>query len=119
MLHADKWGAGGSIFTALCCLGVAPLLSALSAVGLGFLIHDWILIPLLTLFLGITIRGLHGDRSRHGHEGPERLGWAGGVMTLGGLWGAGVIVGLGLALLVGATAWNGLLIHRRAEGPVS
>lgn len=55
MTHADKWGPIGSIFAALCCLGFAPALAALSAVGLGFLINDLVLIPLLVLFLGATI----------------------------------------------------------------
>lgn len=117
MLHADKWGPIGSVVSALCCLGVAPALSALAAVGLGFLIHDWILIPLLTLFLGVTVRALHRDRPRHGHEGPERLGWVGSALTLVGLWVSGLIVGGGLAFLIGATAWNGWIIHQnRARG---
>ena len=54
-MHADKWGPIGSIFAALCCLGFAPALAALSAVGLGFLINDLVLIPFLVLFLGATI----------------------------------------------------------------
>ena len=70
-MHADKWGPIGSIFAALCCLGFAPALAALSAVGLGFLINDLVLIPLLVLFLGTTIWGLHRDRARHKTPGDS------------------------------------------------
>lgn len=45
--HLDKVGIGGSLFAALCCLGFPALLSILSAVGLGFFIHDAILRGLL------------------------------------------------------------------------
>lgn len=71
--HGDKWGPLGSIFAALCCLGAAPVLAAVSALGLGFLIKDIILVPLLLFFLGVTIWALRRDRNRHGRSGPEWL----------------------------------------------
>jgi mercuric ion transport protein len=37
--HTDRVGVVGSMFTALCCLGVPALLSILSAIGLGFLME--------------------------------------------------------------------------------
>lgn len=114
-MHADKWGALGSIFAALCCLGVAPVLGALSATGLGFLIHDAILIPLLAAFLAATIWGLRGDRPRHGRRGPETLAWTGSFLTLGGLWVSGTVVALGLTLLIGGSAWNWTAIRRRTS----
>lgn len=116
MIHADKWGPAGSVFTALCCLGVAPVLAALTAIGLGFLIHDLILIPLLALFLGVTVWALARDRDQHGAAGPLRLAWAGGILTLGGLWLSGAVVGLGLLLLVAASGWNWALVGRRRAG---
>jgi len=48
--HLDKVGVGGSLFAALCCLGFPALVSILSAIGLGFLINDHILRPLLIVF---------------------------------------------------------------------
>lgn len=64
--YADKIGLGGSIFTALCCLGFPALLSILSAIGLGFLINDAILLPLLSIFLVITLWGLFSGIRYHG-----------------------------------------------------
>ncbi len=110
-MHADKWGPFGSILAALCCLGAAPLLAALSAVGLGFLINDLILIPLLTFFLGAALWGLHRDRRRHERAGPMSAAWGGAGLTLGGLWISPVVVGGGLVLLTGSSLWNFLLIR--------
>ncbi|MDE2150567.1 MAG: MerC domain-containing protein, partial [Gammaproteobacteria bacterium] len=45
----------GAVFAAACCLGLPVLLSALSAAGLGFLIHDAILIPLLIVFVTLNL----------------------------------------------------------------
>lgn len=119
MIHADKWGPLGSAFAALCCLGWAPALAALSAAGLGFLIHDAILIPLLAMFLGITIWSLSRDHARHGRPGPERTAWGAALLVAGGLWAGGVIVAIGLAALVAATIWNAALVRRlRAPEPV-
>lgn len=111
-MHADKWGPLGSAFAALCCLGVAPVLGALSAVGLGFLIHDLILIPMLALFLGVTIWVLGRDRRRHERAGPERMAWVAALLAVGGLWLSGLVVGLGLALLMAASGWNWVLVRR-------
>ncbi|MFB6275744.1 MAG: MerC domain-containing protein [Halothece sp.] len=59
-------GIGGSIFSALCCLGFPALLSLLSAIGLGFLINDAVLLPLLGIFLVIALWGLYSGMRRHG-----------------------------------------------------
>src|SRR6266446_311224 len=64
--HTDKVGVAGSIFAALCCLGFPALLSILSAIGLGFLINDAFLLPLLIIFLLVTLVGLAlGMREHH------------------------------------------------------
>ena len=64
--HTDKVGVVGSVFSALCCLGFPALLSILSAIGLGFLINDAVLLPLLTVFLFVTLIGLGlGMREHH------------------------------------------------------
>lgn len=104
--HASAWGPVGSLFAALCCLGVAPVLAALGAVGLGFVVNDLILVPLLVLFLGVTLWALQRDRPRHGHAGPVRLAAAGALATVGGLWVSALVVGAGLVLLMSGSVWN-------------
>jgi len=110
-MHADKWGPIGSIFAALCCLGAAPVLAALSAVGLGFIISDRVLIPLLVFFLGATIFALRGDKRRHGKPGAMALAWAAAFFVVGGLWLSPAVVALGLAMLVAASVWNLVLVR--------
>jgi mercuric ion transport protein len=63
-------GSLGSIFAALCCLGVPALLAALSAAGVGFLINDAILFPLLFVSLGITIFGSYLTFRQHRNRLP-------------------------------------------------
>lgn len=119
MMSADRWGPVGATFAALCCLGWAPALAALSAVGLGFLIHDAILIPLLVVFLGLTIRSLSKDRARHGRPGPERLAWLAALAVAGGVWVGAPVVAIGLIVLVASTVWNGVLTRRLRGRPVT
>jgi len=64
--HTDKVGVAGSIFAALCCLGFPALLSILGAIGLGFLINDAILLPLLVVFLVVTLGGVYLGVRHHG-----------------------------------------------------
>ena len=107
--NLDKIGIGGSVFAALCCLGFPALLSILSAIGLGFIVNDAILIPLLLLFLAVTLLGLYLG-TRHHHE-P----WAlilGGLSTLAiavvflGLVPSRVVAYVGMSGLVVASILN-------------
>jgi mercuric ion transport protein len=64
--HTDKVGVVGSVFAALCCLGFPALLSLLTAIGFGFWINDALLLPLLIIFLLVTLVGLvFGMREHH------------------------------------------------------
>src|SRR6266849_4712924 len=64
--HLDKIGIGGSLFAALCCLGFPALMSILAAIGVGFLINDAVLLPLLIIFLLVTLVGLYLGVRHHG-----------------------------------------------------
>lgn len=46
----------GSAITAACCLGLPVVISAVTAIGLGFLIHDAILVPMFMGFVGFRHR---------------------------------------------------------------
>ncbi|TAM79745.1 MAG: MerC domain-containing protein [Acidobacteria bacterium] len=56
--HLDKVGIVGSFVAAACCLGLPAIVSIIAAVGLGFLIKDAILLPLMIVFLAVTLIGL-------------------------------------------------------------
>ena len=61
----DKVGILGAAFAALCCLGVSAVLSVVSAIGLGFLANDAILLPLMIGSLLVTGWGLVSGYRRH------------------------------------------------------
>lgn len=100
------FGSFGSLFVGACCLGVAPLIGALSAVGLGFLIRDAVLIPLLVIMLGFTLWALWSSRQIHHLEGPMYLGLAGALLAFAGLWIYVPLSWAGFIGLVGASIWD-------------
>lgn len=59
-------GMFGTAFAALCCIGAPILLGVLGAVGVGFLVNDIFLLPLLALSLFLSVRGfLAAYRRKH------------------------------------------------------
>lgn len=104
-------------FAALCCLGLAPLLGALSALGLGFLVSDAILIPLLAVSMLWTIWALAGDAKRHHDRRPLWLAVISLLLAIGGLWVSAMLVGAGLACLVVAAIWNARLVRAVRDDP--
>jgi mercuric ion transport protein len=77
--HLDKIGTLGSIFAALCCLGAPALVAVLSALGLGFLINDAYLAPLLIVSLAVAIAGLALGIRHHHRRLPLVIGSVAGV----------------------------------------
>ena len=78
----DKLGFLGTLFTSLCCLGVSVAIAPLSAIGLGFLVNDLILLPLVLLFLLITLWGLYAGWKQHDDQRPLLLGNFAGVLLI-------------------------------------
>lgn len=67
----DKVGVAGSLVALACCLGLSGIVAFFSAIGVGFLINDAYLIPLLIAFLAIGSVGLF--RSFRSHGKPQAL----------------------------------------------
>lgn len=114
----QKVGLIGAAIAAACCLGLTVVISALTAIGLGFLIHDAILIPLFIVFIGINLWMLHRsvknqEISKSGAWSPFTLASIGAVMSVLGLFlsVAGValstvLVYAGLALFFAGNVWD-------------
>lgn len=79
--HIDKFGLVGSLFSVLCCIGAPAIISLVFAIGLGFLINDAILIPLLAIFLVITLVGLFFGMRRQGNPWAFILGIVSAIIT--------------------------------------
>jgi mercuric ion transport protein len=112
---APAAGAVGSILAALCCAGVPAVVGAFTAAGLGFLITDVVLLPLLGAMLGLALWGLARGRSIHGSRGPLTLGAVGAIALTVGVFTSRWLLGLGAVLLVLAPLWN-IAVRRRWAG---
>lgn len=104
--HIDKVGFLGSLFAALCCIGTPAILAFLVAVGAGFLINDYILLPLLVVSLIITIWGLTISYKTHRKSYCIILGIISAILIFSGIWISRFMVYLGLLGLVFSTVWN-------------
>ena len=93
----------GTVITAACCLGLPIVLSALTAIGLGFLIHDAILIPLFISFIGFNLWMLYRSVNKQAACATEimppfKLAAVGGTISILGLLLS--VAGIGLATLL-------------------
>ena len=104
----------GATVAALCCAGVPAVLGALSAAGLGFLVNDLILFPLVLVSLGVALWGLGRGAVRHGLRGVLVLGWIGAALLVVGIF-LYPLVYAGMAALLGAAAWNTVALRRAAS----
>jgi mercuric ion transport protein len=110
-------GPVGSVLAGACCLGFAPLLAGLSAIGAGFVVNDAILIPLFVTFLAYSIWVLWASRKVHGRAGPFYLGASGAVVAFAALWFLPALSYAALATLIAASVWN-IIVQRQSRSVV-
>ena len=63
--HIDKIGIVGVVFSSLCCWGFPAVISLFSALGISFLIGDALFLPLVSIFLAISITGTFLSYLKH------------------------------------------------------
>ncbi len=106
-------GLLGAGIAAACCLGVPAVLTAVGAVGLGFLVNDAYLFTLFVGFVAISLWFLFRTARRHASLAPFWVGLAGGAAGVMGLW--LLVTGLypmpvsvygGLGVLVAGSVWD-------------
>jgi hypothetical protein len=97
---------------------VPAVLGAFSAAGLGFLINDLILFPLLAISLGLALWGLGSGVARHGLRGVLVPGWIGAALMLAGIFSLPALIYAGAAAMVAASIWNTLAIRQAKQGIV-
>jgi len=108
-------GSFGSLVAGACCLGLPPLIAMLTGIGMGFILHDAILIPLLILMLSFTVWSLNSSKNQHGQTGPFSTGVVSSILAFAGLWVFAPISWLGFAGLIGASIWDIVVIRKRGE----
>lgn len=116
--HLDKFGIAGAVFAALCCLGIPALVSIVGSVGLGFLINDAILLPLLVVFLIVTLGGLLLGLRHHHHWSAVVVGGisaAALVLAMSGAFSRSVIWAGIVGLVVSSVLNVWLRIHQHGQ----
>jgi mercuric ion transport protein len=108
---ADWTGPIGSVFAALCCLGVPWLIAAVSAVGLSFLRTDALLWPLMIASVLVALWGMWIGRRTHHSPLPLVAGLLSGAALIAGVifvhgFPAKELIYLGSAGIIGASLWN-------------
>lgn len=99
-------GSLGSIFASLCCIGTPAILAFLTGIGVGFLINDKILIPLLVVFLGISVWGVYKSSKSHGRKGSLILAIISAIVVFASIWFSKPLVYIGLVGLIAASVWD-------------
>ncbi len=117
--RASAAGIVGSAVALLCCAGVAPVIGVLSALGLGFLLRDAILIPLLILGLAATVWGLWQGRRCHGRGRPLVVGLIGSFLTAAGVLAWVPLAFVGFVGVIGAAIWNLAAVRACVARPAS
>ena len=119
----EKLSQFGGLFSAAittaCCLGIPVVLSAVAAVGLGFLINDAYLLPMFVGFTGLNLWSLYRSARKHAALSEEAMlaFWTGSIGALVSTIGLGftitgilpvavILVYTGLTLFVVANIWD-------------
>lgn len=107
----------GAAFAAACCLGFTAAISALTAIGAGFLVNDAVLIPLYVALLALSVWLLYRSAKSHARLGPFWLGLAGAVVAFAGLWISSIVVYVGLLAIVAGNLGDFVKARRQAHHP--
>jgi hypothetical protein len=102
-------GLVGSLFSTLCCIGIAPLIALVTTIGLGFMLTLSILLPLLVAFLILGCLGMVVSYRRHGVAYPALLHCAAGIflaILISIQFHTGPWIWIAMGSLTVATLWN-------------
>lgn len=97
------------------CLGA--YFAVLSALGLGFLVNERVLAPLIGVFLVLGLGTVAWSTRSHRHPGPLIITTIGSLAVVLGrlVWNVPAVLYGGVALLIGAALWNLWLKRPRRE----
>jgi len=120
---ADSAGVLGAAFAALCCAGTPLIVSAVAAVGLGFLRSDAVLWPLMFASLLVALWGFWTGWRLHGSAGPLVVAVVGAAALVAGIvfihgFPAKQVIRAGAVALIAAMLWNASARRRRSTIPL-
>ncbi len=100
-----------------CPVCLAAYAGVLSSLGLGFVLNESVLRPLIVLFLGIAVGSVAWGTRRHRKRGPVVAAAAGALSIIAGriVWSVPLAVYGGVICVVLAAIWN-LVLSRSRRG---
>jgi len=108
------WSGFVGAFVGLCCAGIPLALAALSGIGLGFLINDFILLPLLFISLGLMFYSLNINRKKYLDSRPLYLAVFSSLVILVGIF-LKPLIWFGVVGLLSAGIWDYMLIKKNGR----
>lgn len=104
-------GGFGGAFAGLCCAGIPIVLAFLTGIGLGFLINDFILFPILFVALGFMFYSMYYNKKQHLSLYPIYLAILSTILIGIGIF-KGTIIWLGVIGLLISTIWDYTLVRK-------
>jgi len=108
------FGSAAGSFAGLCCAGFPLVLAELTGIGLGFLINDLILFPILFVSLGLMFYSLHYNKKKHLSTTPIYVAILSTIFLSVGIF-ITPIIWLGIIGLFTASIWDYKLIKNCKE----
>jgi hypothetical protein len=109
-------GGAGVLACVLCCVSIPSVIATISALGLGFLRNDRLLLPVELISLVILVGTFLRARHRHGRNAPLLCGLVAAAWTFFSLMSPaplGTVAALsGAVLLVAVVVWDWRLQRR-------
>lgn len=106
--------------SATCPLCLGAYAGIISALGIGVVFEEQVLLPLIAAFLLLGVAGAALSRRRHRHSGPLLVTVAGSLLVVVGrfTWNVPDLVYTGAVLLIFASGWNLWLRKAPARMPL-
>jgi hypothetical protein len=108
--------------TATCPACLPAYGALLSSFGLGVLVDERVMAPLVAAFLVLGLASVAWTTRRHGRWGPLVVTLLGSLAVVAGrlAWNVPAAVNAGVALLIAGAAWNAWLqVRRRVRSPAA
>lgn len=102
-----------------CPFCISAYAAVVSALGLGFVLNQRVLVPLIVVFLAIGILTIAWSTRSHKHLGPLVASGIGSLAVVAGrvVWHVPVALYVGAGMLVVASLWN-LWLKRPKQEPL-
>jgi len=112
MKKQSMFGAIVGSFGGLCCAGAPFIIAALTSLGVGFIINDFIVIPLFLVGAGWMLFSLKHNQKHHKNKKPLIIATLGVIITAIGIFVTSIIWG-GIILMLAGSIMDMVTMKRK------